>query len=69
MKFSRSRINGPLWFIWGLFAFAAALAAGWVVNIVKLFGLATAADPNYVMAALRIAGIFLAPLGGVLGWL
>lgn len=39
----------------------------WVANIVKLFGLAQATDPNIVMAVLRAVGIFFAPLGVILG--
>lgn len=46
-----------------------AVVGGWIANIVKLVGLAYITDPNYVMAALRIAGIFVPPLGVVLGYL
>lgn len=40
---------------------------GWVMNIVKLFGMIN--DPITGMAILRGVGIFLAPLGAVLGFL
>lgn len=42
------------------------LAIGWVLNIVTLFR--HAADPITTITVLRGIGIFIAPLGGVLGW-
>ena len=50
-----------------LFIFGVACFISWVANIVKLFGLAQATDPNIVMAVLRAVGIFFAPLGVILG--
>jgi hypothetical protein len=44
----------------------AALAVGWVMNIITLFR--HAADPVTTITILRGIGIFVAPLGGVLGW-
>ena len=40
---------------------------GWVANIVKLFGMANATDPNLVMAIIRAVGIIVGPLGSILG--
>jgi len=50
-----------------LLVFGVACFVSWVANIVKLFGLAQATDPNIVMAVLRAVGIFFAPLGVILG--
>jgi uncharacterized membrane protein YadS len=47
----------------------AMAAIGWIANIVKLFSMAVANDPNVVMAVLRGIGIFLFPLGVILGFL
>lgn len=65
----RTRVN--VWLgTFSAFLIVIILAiGGWVANIVKLFGLAQATDPNYVMAALRAIGIFLAPLGAIFGYL
>ena len=52
-----------------IFSVVILAAIGWVLNIIKLFGLAQAADPNYVMAVLRGIGIIVAPLGAILGFL
>lgn len=41
--------------------------AGYIANIVKLIGLSMTTDPNIVMAILRAVGIFVAPLGIILG--
>jgi hypothetical protein len=41
-----------------------ALAIGWVLNIAQLV---VGAEPTGMLLA-RAAGIFVAPLGGVLGW-
>lgn len=48
----------------GLVALAAA--AGWVMNLVKLFGALN--DPITGMMIARAVGVFLAPIGAVLGW-
>jgi hypothetical protein len=40
---------------------------GWVLNIVKLAGAAEAGGPT-VLLVLRTVGIFLAPIGVVLGY-
>lgn len=43
------------------------LAIGWVLNIVKLFDVGPMAGWTF-FEVLRIIGIFLAPLGGLMGW-
>ena len=52
-----------LFFI-GLFL---AAVGGWVANIVKIFG--TSFDPLTAIAVLRVVGIFIPPLGSILGFL
>ncbi|HET8688447.1 MAG TPA: hypothetical protein VFM18_17690 [Methanosarcina sp.] len=53
----------------GFIIFTIWLAAivGWINNIVVIFH--TASDPITGVFILRIAGIFLAPLGAILGYL
>lgn len=41
---------------------------GWVLNIIQLFTLAAAGTING-MFILKAIGIFVAPLGAVLGWI
>jgi hypothetical protein len=46
-----------------------ALAAGWVMNVMAIWALATSAAPITTMFIVRVVGVFVAPLGGVLGCL
>lgn len=46
-------------------ALCGLLFAGWVMNIYALMHMISVLSG---MGILRIVGIFLAPLGGVLGW-
>lgn len=56
------------WFpFFSLFALILALFGGWIANIVKIFGMSF--DPLTAEAVLRVVGIFLAPLGAVMGYL
>ena len=48
-------------------AVIAALSIGWVLNIVKIIGLFDGPINGWLIG--RAIGVFLAPLGGVLGWL
>ena len=50
-----------------LVSFFVVAFGGWVANIVKLFG--TSFDPLTAMAVMRVVGIFMAPIGSVLGFL
>jgi hypothetical protein len=65
----RPSSNAPVVVVVGFVALWLVAIGGWVANIVKLFGLASVPDPNYVMAVLRAVGIFVAPLGAILGFL
>jgi len=68
---SRYNFEGNMakaFFITILVGILVALAGGWVANIVKLVGM----DPFWPMTGLgvaRVVGIFLAPLGAVLGFI
>lgn len=42
-----------------------ALIYGWVMNIVALFGLTAASPLGEIIG--RIVGVFLAPVGGIIG--
>ena len=44
-----------------------AAIGGWIANIVKIFG--TAADPLTAWFVIRCVGVFVAPVGAVLGYL
>lgn len=48
-------------------AVALALVAGWIMNIVKL----AESDFSTItgLLVLRVIGVFLAPIGAVLGWI
>lgn len=52
----------------GLFGLAIVVASviGWILNIVKFFGILDGAVTAMFIA--RIVGFFLAPLGAVLGY-
>lgn len=51
-------------------AVAIALVLGWVLNIITLVSLATGPVTDVtLMFILRVVGIFVPPLGGVLGYL
>lgn len=67
MRSINRRIDVPVAVVVTILAIIALGVAGWIANIVKLVGIAQATDPNYVMAALRGIGIFVAPLGAILG--
>ena len=52
-----------------LFTFAVTIGGsyGWVMNIVKVFG--SSFDPIAGQVVLRVVGIFVPPLGAVMGYL
>lgn len=52
-----------------LIVFGVALlgAVGWVANIIKLIG--SSFDPMTGIVIARVIGVFLAPLGAVLGFM
>lgn len=49
-----------------IFLSLAMLGVGWVLNIIDLFGLI--GNDFTVETAFRALGIFVPPLGGILGW-
>lgn len=51
----------------GLLGAIIAAIAGWVMNIVQLVSMADAGVTG--MFILKIVGVFVAPLGAVLGWI
>lgn len=42
---------------------------GWVMNIVQIVGLALADAPLNTLFVVKVIGVFLAPLGAVLGYI
>lgn len=50
--------------VWALSVIAIVI--GWVMNIITLMGIIN--DPITGMFILRVVGIFIPPLGGVLGY-
>lgn len=48
-----------------MFAFYVTILVGWIMNIVDLVH--TSFDPLTALAVLRVVGIFIPPLGAVLG--
>jgi pheromone shutdown protein TraB len=63
---SNSRLSGvaALLGLAGYVAIGVTLLLGWILNIVKLIQ----ADTISGMEIARVAGIFVAPLGGLLGY-
>lgn len=49
-----------------VFGFIAFMGIGWVMNLIAVFN--SNFDPITGQVVLRTIGIFLAPLGGVMGW-
>ena len=41
---------------------------GWVLNLIALMDLASSSDPNILMGIIRLIGIFVFPLGAILGF-
>ena len=53
----------------GIFSYIALIVLmlwGWVLNIIALVGMVDGGVTT--MFILRVAGVFIAPLGGILGW-
>ena len=55
-------------FIIGLYAFAFVMLCGWVANIVKLVGVGFTVSEWGGFEVARVIGVFVAPLGAVLGF-
>lgn len=61
----KSQLGNGYVILFGLLLAAAGLF-GWVWNIVKIIG--SCCDPLTGMLVMRIIGVFVAPLGAVLGY-
>jgi len=48
------------------FTFMAAACAGWIMNIVAIFN--GSFEPVTGEMVVRIIGVFLAPIGAIMGW-
>jgi len=55
-----------IWTGMGL-VFLAAAAAGWVMNIIAIF--TGSFEPVTGEMVVRIIGVFLAPIGAIMGWM
>jgi hypothetical protein len=64
----RNTQNWPVGLALTYFAAVIGLVIGWIMNIVALVGGPELAQWT-TLEVLRVVGIFVAPLGGVLGWL
>ena len=53
---------------WSILLVLLLAILGWVLNVVAVVGLAVADAPITAMFILRIVGVFLAPLGAILGF-
>ena len=60
-------MNGPLLIWLGYVAFVIALIAGWVMNIITIAH--SSFNDITGMLILRVVGIFVAPLGSILGYI
>lgn len=49
-----------------MFAFWIAVIVGWIINIVQLFS--TSFEPLTAVAVLRVVGVFVPPLGAIMGY-
>lgn len=52
-----------------MFALYAVMVGGWIANLVKLIGMIGHTDLLTLLPVLRIVGLFVAPLGSVLGFM
>lgn len=66
MRFNTGR-NLALGTLIGIWAVTAAMVIGWVINIFKIVGALDGPINAWLIG--RCVGVFVAPLGGVLGWL
>lgn len=62
-KYPRSKsINEIITF----FIIGLILCIGWIINIFKLTDLDF--EPNYKAEVIRVVGIIVPPVGGIIGW-
>lgn len=41
---------------------------GWVMNVLAIWTAAHEASPNLLLAGIRVVGVFVFPIGAVIGW-
>lgn len=66
-ELSGAAFVGALLYFVGVFTFIIAVAYGWMLNIMTLLGSADVLSLGQFVV--RVAGIFLVPLGGVMGYI
>ena len=66
-ELSNAAFVGYLLYFVGVFTFIVAVAYGWVHNIMALLDSADVMSVGQVVV--RVAGIFVVPLGGVMGYM
>lgn len=64
---AKETITSTAWVLW--FATCIAGLIGWILNIVKIFQIPMSLGDWGAFEIARVIGVFLAPLGAVLGWL
>lgn len=58
----RRSVNDSVW--WLIIVVLLAFAYGWIMNIVQIIGM----DEFSGFMVVRVIGVFMAPLGGILGY-
>lgn len=60
-------VGGAIVILWvaAVWTIVIGLLIGWIMNIQNLF---TLSDPLTTADVLSIVGLFVAPIGGVMGW-
>lgn len=64
---AKETIASIAWVLW--YAVGIAGLIGWILNIVKIFQIPMSLGDWGAFEIARVVGVFLAPLGAVLGWL
>ena len=54
--------------MWKIIAVGVVVLVGWVLNIISLINLAITGSPITLLVLLKIVGIFIPPLGALLGY-
>ena len=64
---TKAMIVASILYIVGAFTFVGVMAYGWLLNIMTVFAATDAMSTGQFVV--RAAGIFLAPLGGIMGYI
>lgn len=56
-----------MYLIYGVWALIAVALIGWVMNIIEIINTGFSSEWTGMLVA-RVIGVFMAPLGAVLGW-